>query len=82
MKKDFIGYIYKISNSINDKIYIGQTRCSIEKRFNQHKQRSRKKSKYNSHLYEAMRKYGEEVFQISILETITTNLNDLYEREK
>ena len=27
------GFIYKISNSINDKVYIGKTLSTIEKRF-------------------------------------------------
>lgn len=38
MHKDgkYIGYIYKILNTINDKLYIGQTTSSIEKRFNDH----------------------------------------------
>ena len=28
-----MGYIYKITNTLNDKIYIGQTIKTIEKRF-------------------------------------------------
>lgn len=31
-----MGYIYKIVNDINDKIYIGKTEKSIEKRFKEH----------------------------------------------
>ena len=31
------GFIYKITNNINDKIYIGKTLSSIEKRFSEHK---------------------------------------------
>ena len=31
-----MSYIYKITNSINDKIYIGKTEQSIEKRFKEH----------------------------------------------
>ena len=30
------GYIYKISNNVNDKVYIGQTIETIEKRFKDH----------------------------------------------
>ena len=29
-------YIYKITNDINDKIYIGQTTESLKQRFNRH----------------------------------------------
>ena len=31
------GYIYKIWNDVNDKIYIGQTRVSVNKRWVMHK---------------------------------------------
>ena len=31
-----LAYIYKIINDVNDKIYIGKTECSIEKRFKEH----------------------------------------------
>jgi predicted GIY-YIG superfamily endonuclease len=34
------GFIYKIVNDINDKIYIGKTLTSIEKRFSEHKRES------------------------------------------
>lgn len=36
-KIENIGYIYKITNLINNKCYIGQTTKSIEERWNQHK---------------------------------------------
>ena len=50
-----MAYIYKIINKINNKIYIGKTTQSIEDRFNQHKNKSKK---LNTHLYNAMRTYG------------------------
>lgn len=31
-----MAYIYQITNDINQKIYIGKTECSIEKRFKEH----------------------------------------------
>jgi hypothetical protein len=31
------GFIYKITNDINDKVYIGKTLSSIENRFKEHK---------------------------------------------
>jgi predicted GIY-YIG superfamily endonuclease len=32
-----MGYIYKISNIINNKLYIGMTRYNIEHRWKEHK---------------------------------------------
>ncbi len=54
-------YIYKITNKINNKVYIGLTTLTINKRWNGHK-RIAKKS--NKPLYCAMRKYGLENFII------------------
>ena len=31
-----VGYIYKIVNDINEKIYVGKTTSSIEERFKEH----------------------------------------------
>lgn len=37
-----MAYIYKITNNINGKIYIGKTEFSVEKRFKEHCQDSKK----------------------------------------
>ena len=66
--------IYKITNLLNEKIYIGQTKQSIEKRFLQH-------SKANSPLGQAMRECGLENFTIEVIERCK-NQNELNEREK
>lgn len=66
--------IYKITNLLNEKIYIGQTKQPIEKRFLQH-------SKANSPLGQAMRECGLENFTIEIVERCK-NQNELNEREK
>ena len=52
-----MGYIYKISNDINDNIYIGQTVFSIEYRFKQHL-----KAKDNYPIHAAIKQYGVEHF--------------------
>jgi len=57
--------IYLIENLINGKVYIGQTVKSLEERKFSHKQGS----KYlNYSLYYAMRKYGFDNFNFSIIE--------------
>ena len=61
------GYIYKIYNDVNDKIYIGQTIRTIEHRFCQHIYDSKNEDR-NYPLYCAMRKYGKEHFSICELQ--------------
>jgi len=51
--------IYKITNLLDDKIYIGCTGYSLKKRFRQHVN-ARKPNK----ICLALRKYGEENFTI------------------
>lgn len=72
-----MGYIYKITNDINDKVYIGKTEFDIQKRFKEHC----KDSQYNYEnrpLYKAMKKYGIEHFTIDLVE----ECNNIEEREK
>ena len=72
-------YIYKIINDINNKIYIGKTTGTVEKRFQEHIKDSKKYYK-NRPLYNAMNKYGIEHFKIEPIEKC--NLDILSEREK
>lgn len=53
------GYIYKITNSINGKVYIGQTTIGFDKRY-----KGSIKNTHNEHLKRAIEKYGEENFII------------------
>ena len=62
------GYIYKITNDINNKVYIGKTLLDIEKRFKEHKQDSHRRLEENRPLYRAMNKYGQEHFSIELIE--------------
>lgn len=61
-------WIYKISNDINNKIYIGYTRYTPEKRFNQHWSH---RFSDNSYLHKAMIKYGKEHFFVTGIEEVT-----------
>ena len=72
-----MGYIYKIVNDINNKIYIGKTEFNIQKRFEEHIRDSQKEHK-NRPLYNAMNKYGIQHFKIELIE----ECNNLEEREK
>lgn len=57
------GYIYKIYNDVNDKIYIGQTITTIENRFYHHIYDCFKRNRITK-LYNAFIKYGKENFHI------------------
>ena len=50
--------IYKITNTVNGKIYVGQTVRTLEERKWQHINTA--KNGHKNHLYNAMRKYGIE----------------------
>ena len=63
-----MAYIYQIINDINDKVYVGKTQHSIEKRFKEHCSDAFKDRCQNRPLYRAMRKYGIEHFSIELLE--------------
>ena len=57
--------IYKATNKINGKCYIGQTRHSLEHRKAIHLRCAKKGVK--THFYQAIRKYGEENFEWEII---------------
>lgn len=71
------GIIYLITNIVNDKKYVGQTRQQLNKRWLSHITESRTYS--DRPLYRAMNKYGLDNFKIRILEEC--NVNVLNERE-
>lgn len=68
------GIIYKITNKVNGKSYIGQTRYTIEFRWKQHQHK-----KDNTYFHNAIHKYGIENFSIEILEEC--NIEDLNSKE-
>ena len=63
-----MAYIYQIINDINNKIYIGKTELSIDKRFKEHCSDAFKERNEKRPLYSAMRKYGIEHFHIELIE--------------
>lgn len=60
-----MGYIYKITNLINNKIYIGKTERTIQQRWAEHK---KKVSQLDLPLYRAIKKYGVDSFSIESIE--------------
>lgn len=62
------GLIYKITNNLSGKSYIGQTTKTLEERFNQHIKDSKYSHTERRPLYEAFNKYGIENFSIELIE--------------
>lgn len=64
-----MAYIYKITNDINNKIYIGKTEyVNPEDRWKQHLKEYNKKRCEKRPLYSAINKYGEEHFHFEVIE--------------
>lgn len=59
--------IYKIENTVNGKVYIGQS-VRIERRWYEHKWELNNNHHKNNYLQKAWNKYGEECFTFEILE--------------
>lgn len=72
-----MGYIYKITNLLNNKIYIGKTSRTIEERFQEHLKLSVRSTHY---LHRSIKKHGVDSFRIELLEEISDVLL-LNERE-
>lgn len=68
------GFIYKVTNKVNGKSYIGQTRYTVEFRWRQHQHK-----KDNTYFHNAIHKYGIENFTVETLEEC--NIEDLDSKE-
>jgi group I intron endonuclease len=70
--------IYRITNSINGKSYIGQTKNKLKYRWKDHCRNAEKDN--NNYFYNAIRKYGTECWTLETLEEVK-DVNLLNERE-
>lgn len=69
-----MGYIYKITNDVNGKMYIGKTELvDPYKRWKEHLQDYKKRRCEKRPLYAAMNKYGEEHFHFEVIEETDTS---------
>ncbi len=68
--------VYKITNKMNGKVYIGQTVRSLEKRWKEHKNSANKTPKYSKmYIHRTINKYGFENFKIEVI----SRANDIEE---
>lgn len=72
-------FVYEIRNVVNNKRYIGQSSQKDKQRLWEHKTHLKKGNHQNRHLQRAWNKYGEDNFEISILEECSSleKLNQL-----
>lgn len=77
-----MAYIYKITNFINGKFYIGSTTRSPEKRFHSHILSANDKcnQRYNLPMYREMRECGVDKFELEVVEECADE--ELAERER
>ena len=62
-----LSYIYKITNTVNNKKYIGFTSRKPQQRWMEHVSRSRYDKKYSSAIHSTLRKYGVDTFTFEVI---------------
>ena len=67
-----MSFIYKIENIVNNKCYVGWTSKTVESRWNEHKCDALK-IRDNRKFYNAIRKYGIEIWDVTILCEVENN---------
>ena len=72
--------IYRITNTVNGKSYIGKTGMNFGDRWDSHRSLLRNGKHFNPYLQNAWNKYGEDVFEFKILQVVE-NVDDLNELE-
>lgn len=78
--KSVFGFIYKITNTVNSKLYIGQTVRLLEKRIYEYKSNFNLGNHNNPHLYNSFNKYGWDCFKFEVIDT-AKNIEELNNKE-
>lgn len=68
-----VGYIYLIVNDMNNRLYVGQTINTLNRRFSIH---CNPNNGSNSIITKAICKYGKRHFKMTVLETIEDDIRD------
>lgn len=75
------GVIYKITNILNNKVYIGQTIRPLEERIERHFDEAENNVLPENHFHRAIRKYGRENFKVEKIDE-AENREELNNKEK
>lgn len=67
LQHETTGIIYKVTNKLNGKVYIGKTFRTLKERWKDHVKKSNSKK---FHFYNAIQKYGKESFDLEIIHEI------------
>lgn len=80
-EKEIISGVYKITNILNNKCYIGSSK-NIIRRFSDHKYLLNSNKHYSTFLQRAWNKYGVDNFEFSILVQTSSERDDLIKNEQ
>lgn len=78
MQKETTYEVYRLTNTVNNKIYVGATTDGAGVRFNQHIRKANAGSDYPFH--QAIREFGDKSFRLDILE-MCSSFEEMNERE-
>ena len=74
-----MGFIYKVTNTTNGKLYIGKTIRDVQGRFQEHLREAYAKN-FHRPFHDAIRKYGPENFSVETIEEVSYNEIDIREQ--
>ena len=75
-------FIYKATSKTTNKVYIGQSCQTLEKRISQHLSHAFTKQDPNNHFHNAIRKYGKQDFVFQVIEDGIEDAETLNARER
>lgn len=72
MENDYYGVVYKITNLVNERVYIGQTIQKPQRRWSAHKYNAKQNNPNNMYITKAIMKYGHKNFTFEVIDYAKT----------